>query len=79
MELSEQVERKFVESFDINDYEILTDDGFKDCEAIHKTVPYVIWNVVTKNYELQCADNHIVFDENMQQIFVKDLAIGQKI
>lgn len=32
------VERKFVDSVDINDYEILTDSGWKDAIAIHKTV-----------------------------------------
>ena len=78
-DLSETIDRKFVESFNIEDYNILTDDGFKPCKAIHKTIKYDIWNLITKNYELQCADNHIVFDENYNQIFVKDLKPGDKI
>lgn len=79
MELVDQVERKFEESFDINDYEILTDEGWQDCVAIHKTIPYTVWKLTTKSFCLKCADNHIVFDENMNQIFVKDLVVGQKI
>ena len=78
-DLSETIDRKFVQSFNIEDYNILTDDGFKPCKAIHKTIKYDIWNLITKNYELQCADNHIVFDENYNQIFVKDLKPGDKI
>ena len=79
MELSDTINRKFVESFDIDDYEIMTDDGWQECKAIHKTIPYRIWHIVTKNYDLQCADTHIVFDENMMQVFAKDLVVGQKI
>lgn len=79
MELIDQVERKFEESFDINDYEILTDEGWQDCVAIHKTIPYTVWKLTTESFCLKCADNHIVFDENMNQIFVKDLVVGQKI
>lgn len=77
--LSNKVNRKFVESYNIEDYDILTDDGFKPCKAIHKTVPYTIWCVKTQNFILQCADNHIVFDENYNQIFVKKLKLGDKI
>jgi len=43
IELSDRIERKFIESYDIDDYEILTDDGWKDCKAIHKTIAYDIW------------------------------------
>jgi len=76
-ELADSVERKFIESFDISDYEIMTDDGWQDCKAIHKTIPYKMWKLITKKCELICADTHIVFDENMQQVFVKDLVVGQ--
>lgn len=77
--LSDIVDRKFVESFDIDDFEIFTDSGWEAANAIHKTVPYKIWTLVTNNYELQCADTHIVFDENFNEVFVKDLVVGQKI
>lgn len=38
MELADRVRRKFVKSYDIKDYEILTDTGWEDCRRIHKTV-----------------------------------------
>lgn len=77
--LSNSVSRKFIESYSIEDYDILTDDGFKPCKAIHKTVPYTIWYVKTTNYSLKCADTHIIFDKEYNQVFVKNLKIGDEI
>ena len=34
---------KFIDSCKTADFEILTDDGWKNCVAVHKTVPYRIW------------------------------------
>ena len=36
---------KFIESRDINNYEILTDIGWQECTAIHKTVEYKVWRI----------------------------------
>jgi len=79
--LSDTVERKFVESIDLDDeWEIETDTGWEDVTHIHKTIEYTEWKLVLSNdIELICADNHIVFDEDMQEVFVKDLKIGSKI
>ena len=77
--LSESIERKFIETIDVNDYEVLTDDGWADIASISKTVPYQVWEVKTETHRLKCADDHIVFDEDMNEVFVKDLLIGQKI
>lgn len=77
--LSDNVNRKFIASFDVDDYEILTDTGWEDCEKIHKTVEYTIWHVETETHKLACADTHIVFDENLNEVFVKDLKAGDKI
>ena len=65
--------RKYIEILENNEYEILTDDGFVDIKSISITIPYIIWILKTENFELKCADTHIVFDENMNEIFVKDL------
>ena len=35
---NDDVMKKFVESFKIDDYEVLTDDGFKDFYFIHKKI-----------------------------------------
>ena len=73
------MDKKFIDSKKITDYEILTDDGFKDVVALHKTINYDVFNLVLNNKELKCADFHIVFLENDEQIFVSDLKVGDKI
>lgn len=70
---SESIQRKFVESYDLSDYEILTDDGWKDAVSLHKTVPYEAWKLVTEKHDLICADDHIVFNDQMEEVFVKDI------
>lgn len=72
--LSDNIERKFIESIDISDWEIETDTGWVDITTIHKTIPYEKWKLVTESgLELVCADTHIVFLDNFQEVFVKDL------
>lgn len=73
-------DKKFTRSVKLEDYQILTDNGFVDIEYLHETIPYIIWNLKLSNgYELECADDHIVFDSEMNEIFVKDLKIGDRI
>lgn len=76
-DLSRRVERKFINSVDVSGWEIDTDSGWQDVTAIHKTVPYQLWTIVTEGgLTLECADTHIVFDHNFNQIFVKDCVPG---
>ena len=71
--------KKFIESKKIDDYEVLTDGGWVDINAIHKTIEYEIYHLKTElGYELFCADNHIVF-KNTTEIFIKDLKEGDII
>lgn len=71
---SNTVTRKFINSIDLFDLEIETDSGWHPITSIHKTVPYVIWSIETfSGLTLECADTHIVFDENHNEIFVKDI------
>lgn len=80
LELSESVERKFIESYKVTDYEITTDTGWKPITHLHRTVPYKVWEVETQSgLTLQCADTHILFDDSMNQVFVKDLTVGSYI
>ena len=70
---------KFIESHKVEDLEIWTDEGWVDIQEVHKTVKFDVWVVETENFELQCADEHIVIGENREEIYVKDLKIGDKI
>jgi len=71
--------KKFIETTILENYEVLTDNGWTDINAIHKTIEYEEWVLKTQTCDLICADTHIVFDENMNEVFVKDLEIGDKI
>jgi hypothetical protein len=68
---------KFVDSVDVGGkYQILTDTVFDDVKAIHKTVQYDVWILKTQNHVLECADDHIVFDKDWSEVFVKNLNPG---
>lgn len=70
-------EKKFIESWNIEDFEILTDMGFEDIKALHKTIPYIIYEIFLDNgLSICCADNHILFDDEFEQVFAKDVVNG---
>ena len=72
--LSDTINRKFIDSIDINEWEIGTDTGWEDIKNIHKTIEYEEWEIETDTgLSLISADTHILFDENFNEIFVKDI------
>ena len=72
--------RKFEDIIDLEKgWEILSNDGFHPISKICKTIPYEEWTIRTTSFTIKCADTHIVFDENNNEVFVKDLRIGDKI
>jgi len=72
--------KKITKTTKVSDYEVLTDDGFVDIEALHETIPYEVYKLkLSDGKELKCADNHIVFNEEMKEVFVKNLSIGDKV
>ena len=74
-----EFERKFIDTIEADDWQVETDTGWSDIKAIGKTIEYDEWFLKTEKCELTCADTHIVFDDNMNEIFVKDLKIGDRI
>ena len=72
-------ERKFIDTIDTDEWQVDTDSGWSDISAIGKTIEYDEWVLKTQTCDLVCADTHIVFDENMNEVFVKDLEIGDRI
>jgi hypothetical protein len=78
--LNEQTFKKFIKTYNVDDWEIETDTGWVDIKEIGKTILYDKWILKTENSnELQCADEHIVFLEGFKEIYVKDLKIGDYI
>lgn len=72
--------KKFTRTFDMSDYQILTDNGYVDVKSLHETIPYDVWSIKLSNgYELECADDHIVFDSEMNEVFVKNLETGDRL
>lgn len=71
--------RKFVDTIELDEWEIETDTGWSPIDKIGKTVEYKEWVLSTKSCTLICADTHIVFDEYRHEVFVKDLKIGDLI
>lgn len=73
MNKSEQINRKFINSWNIDDFEIETDTGWAEIVSLNETIPYQKYYIETDSgLSLICADDHILFDENMNEIFVKD-------
>jgi len=71
--------KKIINTKKLENLEVWTDDGWEDAINIHTTIEYDRYILRTDNYKLHCADNHIVFDKNYNEFFVKDLKIGDKI
>lgn len=73
------MDNKFTECINLDDWNVLSDQGYINVKKVLKTVPYVVFEIKTTNYSLKCADKHILFDENYNEIYVKNLKIGDKI
>lgn len=65
--------KKIIESFDIDEWEVETDTGWHDITHIHKTVPYEKHGVFLENgLEIHGADDHCLFDDYMNPLLMKD-------
>lgn len=73
------ISKKIVNSIDI-DSKVLTDTGYERASQIHITQPYTVYEIRTENGKhIECADNHILYNENKEQVFAGDLAVGDYI
>jgi hypothetical protein len=71
---------KILNSLKLKDYQILTDTGYKPLSHLHITKPYQTWQVKTQSGKsLTGADRHILFDENMNQIWISQLKVGSQV
>lgn len=75
----DDVSKKILNSIDIMSIRVKTDTGFENMPNIHITQPYTHYIIYTKDFKLSCADNHILFDENYNEIFTRNIKIGDKI
>ena len=71
---------KIISTILLKDTSVETDTGYETAYAIHKTKPYQVYILNLDNgMKLECADNHIVYTDNINEIFVKDLNPGDLV
>lgn len=74
------INKKILNTISNLNLSVKSDSGWVEMTDIHITQPYRQYCLILSNgYYLNCADNHIVFDENHNEVFVKDLKIGDEV
>jgi len=75
----DDINKKILNSINVLGFGVKTDKGYEKLTDLHITQPYRHYVLKTDGYELSCADNHIVFDKSYNEVFVKDLDVGDII
>ena len=71
---------KTIEEVNLSNIKILTDTGYKELSHLMISKPFEQYIIKLENgYELNCADEHILFDRNFNEVYVKDLSIGDYV
>ena len=72
---------KTIEEIELDDpIQVLTDTGFSPVSRLMVSKPFDIYKITLENgYFLECADEHIVFNEEFKEIYVDQLSIGDYI
>jgi hypothetical protein len=74
------ISKKIINSINVSGLKVMSDTGFVDVPELHITQPYKIWRVELSNgYYIECADKHILFNDKLDEVFVKDINIGDYI
>lgn len=67
---------KTTKEIDISNYgiKVLTDVGYQPISYIYNTKPFAIYKVILENgYSIECADKHMLFDENLNIVYADEL------
>lgn len=67
---------KTTKEIDISNYgiKVLTDVGYQPISYIYNTKPFTIYKVILENgYSIECADKHMLFDDNLNIIYADEL------
>jgi hypothetical protein len=71
---------KIQDTLELEGYKVLTDSGYQPMPSIHLTKPFTTWEVKTHTGRtLKAADTHILFDEHLDEVYLKDLKINQGV
>jgi hypothetical protein len=64
-------DKKIINTVFLDDYFVLSDSGYVPLSQIHITQPYTEYVLETESSKtLSCDNEHRVFDENFNEIFV---------
>lgn len=73
-------EDKFIASSLLDDWEIESDIGWVPVTHLHITKEFDVYELILENgVSLECADDHIVFMDDMSERFVKDIIEGEYV
>ena len=73
----DDINKKILDSIALEDVFIDSDTGWQPITHIHKTQPFRSYKLVLENgMYLEGADEHILFNENKEQVLLKDLTCG---
>lgn len=71
---------KIQDTLELEGYEVLTDSGYQPMPSIHLTKPFTVWEITTNTGRtLKGADTHIIFDEYLNEVYIKDLQLNQGV
>ncbi len=70
--------KKFINTYDIDDYQVYTDQGYIDIETLMETVEYELYQVTLETKIIKCADKHILINELDEEVYAID-SIDHKI
>ena len=71
--------KKIIAEYDL-ETQVLSDSGFVRAFKYLETQPYDVWFLELENGSfLDCADTHILYDQNLKEILVQDLKAGDMV
>lgn len=70
---------KFAESIGLGGWSVFDGEKMAPAKALHRTVPYGVWEVKTETHLLECADFHFLFYEDGCRVLACELQKGDRI
>jgi hypothetical protein len=71
--------KKIIAEYDL-ETQVLSDSGLVRAFKYLETQPYDVWFLELENGSfLDCADTHILYDQNLKEILVQDLKVGDMV
>lgn len=78
--LNTESNEKLIKSFSLDGIKVANENGWTDATYIHQTKPFEIYHLELENgMTLDCADEHIVFVNDYEEKWVKDLTTNDEV